>query len=205
MVTKKQLNQSKNKLKNVHDNFISSLILSVAMSDKSNEDYFRKCAFFADKEEFKLIHPQKKNLHIPTPNDYYLFSLPDNEYFLSKEFSVLNFLKCIVRVTTNDSFEAVTMAFRNSANKLIIEGHVTKQDWYPLAWIIRNCLTHDQTFSFGKTHKKLLPIKWRGVEITASMEGTEAKGGTYWIFETYELITEMRKFIESEIKNLTTI
>jgi len=197
-----KLIQSKNKLKNVHDTFVSSLLLSVAMSDKSNEDYFRKCIFFVDKEEFKLIPPYKKDIKKTTPNDYYLFKLPDNDYFLNKTFSVLNFLKCVVRVTTNDSFEAVTMAYRSSVNKLIIEGSVTRQDWYPLAWIVRNCLTHDQTFSFGKTHKKLLPVKWRGIDINESMEGTEAKGGTYFIFETYELITEMSKFIESEINKI---
>lgn len=118
---------AKNKLKNVHDNFITSLILSVGMSDKKNEQYYRNCTFFVDKEDFKLFSPSTKDRNIPTPRDYYRFRLPDNKYFLNDKFNILNFLKGIVRLTITDSFEAVTWAYRKSQNRQIIEGEVKKQ------------------------------------------------------------------------------
>lgn len=202
MPTLDQLKLSKNKLKNAHDNFISCLILAVSMSDKRNEEYFRNCQVIASNEEFTLVQPFEGEKTVSVSGDYYHFKLPEGNYFLSESWHVINFLKGAVRLLSTDSFEAATMYYKNNQHHIV--GEITNENWYGYAWVVRNCLTHDQTFHFSPIHKQRLPATFERSTIDESMDGKEAGGGTFWIYEAYCLNLAMQGFFERKISEFNS-
>jgi hypothetical protein len=70
-------------------------------------------------------------------------------------------------------------------------------DWYEFARIIRNTVSHNFHFRFSKYDRSRLPIMWRGISLTADLEGKTMTYESFWHKPGYELFLAMRGFAEA--------
>jgi hypothetical protein len=68
--------------------------------------------------------------------------------------------------------------------------------WFQFARIIRNAISHNFHFQYGKYDKSLLPVAWNGITLSQDMEGKPLTHGSLWHRTGYELFLEMRTFAE---------
>jgi hypothetical protein len=69
-------------------------------------------------------------------------------------------------------------------------------DWYEFARIIRNTISHNFRFHFTERDKARLPISWRGISLTADLQGKPLTYESFWHNSGYELFLAMRDFAE---------
>jgi hypothetical protein len=69
--------------------------------------------------------------------------------------------------------------------------------WYDYARIIRNTISHNFRFRFSNSDRNRLPITWRGMTLTAALEGTSITYESFWHGSGYQLFLDMRTFAEA--------
>jgi len=108
---------------------------------------------------------------------------------------VLNQLHALIRAP----FELLS-DYCEDYDKAELSRHLVKElhraDWYEFARIIRNTVSHNFRFRFSKHDKTRLPITWRGISLTADLEGKAMTYESFWHKSGYELFLEMRSFAE---------
>jgi hypothetical protein len=67
-------------------------------------------------------------------------------------------------------------------------------DWYPFARIIRNAISHNFRFDFGKGDRKLLPVKWLWVTISENLNGQPLTDDFFAPKIGYRLFLRMQDF-----------
>lgn len=70
-------------------------------------------------------------------------------------------------------------------------------DWYEYARAIRNTVSHNFRFDFSKYKPQQFPIAWRGIALTADLDGKAITFESFWHKSGYELFLEMRGFAEA--------
>lgn len=70
-------------------------------------------------------------------------------------------------------------------------------DWYEYARAIRNTVSHNFRFDFSKYKAHQLPITWRGISLTAELDGKAISFESFWHRSGYELFVDMRAFAEA--------
>jgi hypothetical protein len=68
--------------------------------------------------------------------------------------------------------------------------------WFHFARIIRNAISHNFHFQYGKYDKSLLPVTWNGITLSQDMEGQPLTSASLWHKTGYELFLEMRTSAE---------
>jgi hypothetical protein len=68
--------------------------------------------------------------------------------------------------------------------------------WFQFARIVRNAISHNFHFQYGKYDKSLLPVTWNGIALSQDLEGKPLTSGSLWHKTGYELFLEMRTFAE---------
>ncbi len=97
------------------------------------------------------------------------------------------------RNLVKESFEVV----EGYACFMKIESIAQKQPWYHFARLVRNVVTHDLHFRFGRFDRTILPVNWRGKNIEASMDGQEMTEDFLDPLTTIDLIIEFTDFVQS--------
>ena len=69
--------------------------------------------------------------------------------------------------------------------------------WFHYARIVRNAISHNFHFQYGKHDKKLLPVTWNGITLSQEMQGQAITYESLWHKRGYELFLEMRIFAEA--------
>lgn len=73
------------------------------------------------------------------------------------------------------------------------------QSWFQFWRIIRNCWSHDMTFSFGGNEITHLPLTWSGVTIDMSMNGKQLTHGVCSYAKLYELLETAKEYVQNKI------
>jgi hypothetical protein len=108
---------------------------------------------------------------------------------------VLNQLHALIRVPFELLCDYCEDYDQAEPSRLLVN-ELRKTNWYEFARIIRNTVSHNFRFQFSKRDKALLPINWRGIALTAELEGTAITYDSLWHKSGYELFLEMRAFAE---------
>ena len=99
------------------------------------------------------------------------------------------------RSALNELFP-LTKTYCYETNQLAL---LKSQSWFSFWRILRNCWSHDMKFNFNPAEHALLPIKWSGVTIDASMNGRPITNGQFPRAKVLELVEAIRTFIEREV------
>jgi hypothetical protein len=75
-----------------------------------------------------------------------------------------------------------------------LHARMRNTDWYPFARIIRNAISHNFRFDFGKGDRKLLPVKWLWVTISEDLSGQPLTDEFFAHKIGYLLFLRMREF-----------
>jgi len=149
-----------------------------------------------------------------------LLSIPENQDFLNERFNakgkdlelcnyvgeilkndeardthIKQFLLMGLRTFHKELFEMVNKYCDNTNQKNLLK----KEEWYHFARLIRNCLSHDNKFIFGKFDKSLLPLSWNGKNITIDMDGKVLMVSEYDISDHFKMYDEMFNFIKNKL------
>lgn len=111
-------------------------------------------------ELINLRFPEVKVLINLEPMKTILMSKEKKEKLLTEH------IKSILRSFIKDSFESVKLYTKETKQFSLLK----KASWYEFSRVIRNNLSHDFMFRFNKSDKKLLPVRWRDVEITIDLD-----------------------------------
>jgi hypothetical protein len=79
---------------------------------------------------------------------------------------------------------------------LRLSNQMKASTWFHFARIVRNAISHNFHFQYGKYDKSLLPVTWNGITLSQDMEGKPLTSGSLWHKTGYELFLEMRNFAE---------
>ena len=69
--------------------------------------------------------------------------------------------------------------------------------WYWFAKVIRNAVSHNFRYVFGKRDRQRLPLSWNGITLTEDLDGKPITYETFWHKTGYELFLQMRTFAEA--------
>jgi hypothetical protein len=69
--------------------------------------------------------------------------------------------------------------------------------WYRFAKIVRNAVSHNFHYDFGKRDRESLPVTWNGITLTGDLQGQPVTYETFWHKPGYELFLEMRTFAQA--------
>jgi hypothetical protein len=105
------------------------------------------------------------------------------------------FLKSHLRSFVRDPFENIKVYCKGSGQV----AELKLAPWYHFARLIRNSLAHDFHVAFRPDDRALLPVAWRGITITAAMEGTELTLTFFGIPDAVQLFLDMREFVQSAL------
>jgi hypothetical protein len=75
-------------------------------------------------------------------------------------------------------------------------GNLKSMPWYPVAYIVRNAVSHNFRVQSGRL-RHLLPLSWRTITITEAMEGQPMTSEIFWHKPGYELFLEMLAFADA--------
>ncbi len=113
---------------------------------------------------------------------------------LSSEF-VLNQLYALIRAP----FEIIC-DYCEDYDKMVGDKCLSKQikasPWYHFARIIRNAISHNFRFQYGRHDEVFLPVTWNGITLSQDMDGQPLTYVSLWHKTGYELFLEMRAFAE---------
>jgi hypothetical protein len=80
------------------------------------------------------------------------------------------------------------------------------QSWYQFARLMRDCLSHNFRLDLGDyVNRGLLPIEWecqasgKKVTITQDMDGTALRFEQFFLTEAWELVQQMKGFVEQDL------
>ena len=135
--------------------------------------------------------PRNKNLP-DSVGDYYEAGFkgsPD----LNIDKAAMEFAKMLLRNFTLDSFESIKSYCRET-DKL---DQLYSQPWYQFTRMIRNSLTHTQTWHFRDYDREKLPVSWRDKTISIDMEGEEPNFDFFGWWDGCELWEEINQFAQS--------
>ena len=105
------------------------------------------------------------------------------------------FRNAVLRNCMKELFELVKLYGHETNQTQIIEA----APWYQFLRTVRNCLSHDMKFRFGRHQLKQLPISWSGLTIDASMQDRELPmRGLLSREKTLELIHAVIDYIKRE-------
>jgi len=125
------------------------------------------------------------------------FSL-DNAYNLlinHGESCLIELLKLSLRPMLSASYEDVKDYCERTNQLRVFE----KVSWYHFLRIFRNCVNHNYFFEFNKKDKKILPVKWRKIEINHSMHGEKLGFKLLNPLDTYYLLHDIVTFVKNEL------
>ena len=105
---------------------------------------------------------------------------------------IQEFMKSQMRALGKESFDILKNYL--ITNSLWVE--VKPNACLQFARIIRNALSHNFCFEFGKHEKSILPVTWHGRTINSSMEGQELTLSFYSPQCAWELFNDLRKLIK---------
>ena len=105
----------------------------------------------------------------------------------------MEFVKMLLRNFTLDNYEAL-LRYCRGTNQL---SKLKTQSWFEFVRILRNSLTHTQTFKFNKYDLSRLPVTWRNKKIEAGMDGQELSFDFYDWWDGCELWEEMFAFAKT--------
>jgi hypothetical protein len=133
-----------------------------------------------------------KSIYIPEGESVYTleFGGPKKKNF---EHAYIEFVKMHLRVFVLETFEKL----KAQCDTIGQVGAFKACGWYQFARMVRNALTHDQSWHFSKYDKSVLPVSWNGKIIELTMNNT---GMTWDFFDPYdalELWDEMYEFAKS--------
>ena len=123
-----------------------------------------------------------------------LLQEPHKRELLSSDF-LLTYLHTLIRAP----FELLSdycEDFDQAASGSSLLSQLKSQQWYAVAYIVRNAVSHNFRIEVGRMRSKL-PIRWRTVEITAQMDGQPMTAAIFWHRPGYELFLEMRAFADA--------
>ena len=66
--------------------------------------------------------------------------------------------------------------------------------WYWFATLVRNAVSHNYRYEFGRSVRQMLPLTWNGFTLTEDLHGKPIDYQTFWHKGGYELFLEMRDF-----------
>jgi hypothetical protein len=69
--------------------------------------------------------------------------------------------------------------------------------WFEFARLVRNAISHNFRFEFGKYDRSILPVRWNSLELTVDLDGHEMSYEQLWHRTGYELFLEMGDFARS--------
>ena len=116
-----------------------------------------------------------------------LLKIPNDRDIATKEF-----MKMLLRALIKETFELI----KNYCDDSKQVSMFTFQPFYQFARMIRNCLSHNFRFEFNKYDKTLLPVNWKGRNITATMDRSYLELTFFGYVETWELFAEMLAFVK---------
>lgn len=96
------------------------------------------------------------------------------------------------RAALKELFEITKLYFEEQKKTDVLKA----QNWYQFWRILRNCFSHDFVFRFNAHDRKQLPVTWSGVTIDASFEGRPLTHGTMSREKLWELLTDVKTFVE---------
>lgn len=105
----------------------------------------------------------------------------------------LEFKKMLMRMLLKESFEMV----RKYAIEHSLKAKLRSQEWFQVARMLRNCLSHSFKFEFKPYEFGLLPVAWNGLEITSAMHNQYLLMGDFNPAFLRELVLEFREFIKN--------
>jgi hypothetical protein len=108
-----------------------------------------------------------------------------------RDIAAKEFIKMLLRALIKETFELIKSYCAASKQASAF----TAQPFYQFARMIRNCLSHNFRFKFKKHDKTLLPVNWKGRNITAAMDGSYLELSFFGYVETWELFAEMQVFV----------
>ncbi len=112
-----------------------------------------------------------------------------------RDIAAKEFMKMLLRALIKETFELIKNYCADSKQASAFAA----QPFYQFARMIRNCLSHNFRFEFNKYDKTLLPINWKGRNITASMVGGYLDLSFFGYVETWELFAEMQAFVRDRL------
>jgi hypothetical protein len=107
-----------------------------------------------------------------------------------RDIAAKEFMKMLLRALIKETFELIKN-YCDSSNQISV---LTAQLFYQFARMIRNCLSHNFIFLFNRYDRTLLPVNWKGKNITSAMDGTYLELSFFGYVETWELFAEMQIF-----------
>ena len=139
------------------------------------------------------LHCVPKNRQVPSEaGEYYQVGFAGSPDF-NLDRAALEFSKMLLRNFTLDCFEAV----KNYCDETGQLDLLRSQPWYQFTRLMRNSLTHPQTWHFRDGDRKKLPVTWRDKTIDENMEGREPDFCFYDWWDGCELWEEMNTFASS--------
>jgi hypothetical protein len=112
-----------------------------------------------------------------------------------REIAVKEFLTSQIRALIKESFELIKSYCKETNQSAKFKA----EPWYEFARMIRNCLSHNFKFKFGKYDESILPITWKNRTIDVSMNGNPLGLKFFGYVETWELFTEYQNFVDIEL------
>jgi hypothetical protein len=105
---------------------------------------------------------------------------------------ILNQLHALIRAPF-ELIRAYCKDYDRSVGSQQLTQELRHTDWYEFTRLIRNAISHSFWFEFKEYDKKLLPITWGGITLTADMDGTPMKY-ELWHKPGYTLFLTMQRF-----------
>jgi hypothetical protein len=102
----------------------------------------------------------------------------------------------VVRAAVTESLELTRDYCRRSNQTAALSA----QAWFPVFRLLRNALNHNFEFDFRPGDRKLLPVTWRSITITAAHEGAELSQDILSPPIAIEWLSELDDFIEKELR-----
>ena len=114
---------------------------------------------------------------------------------LDKRIAMKEFTTMLIRGLLKESYEIVKFYVETNAQA----DKFKSQDWFHFYRLIRNAVSHNFHFDFGKFDKTLLPISWNGriIDITLNEKPLEIAFLGY--DGIWELFSDLKKFADHRL------
>ena len=175
------------KLKTIRSNFSVGLFSCCLLRRLKPEDVTKTDRVIIGEDGLYCIPTNKKVP--PEAGNFYEVDFGGSPDF-NIDRAAMEFTKMMLRNFTLDSFEAV----RRYCDETGQRTKLLAQDWYQFTRMMRNSLTHTQTWHFRDYDRRELPVSWRGKTINESMEGQESDFDFYNWWDGCELWEEINEF-----------
>ena len=116
-----------------------------------------------------------------------LFSTPEHRDDAIKSFLIMHLCALI-----KDTFELCRHHCKEAGRLQEMQA----EPWYNFCRLVRNCIAHNFLFGFTDRDRKLMPVRWRGREITAGFDKMPLPLEFFGYKQAWEMFVDVRTFAE---------